>query len=104
VNVKSVEMLFTNARIVAAPQGVAGLPEHVRACFTVATDAAEFARGVLEALALGPLEDGPALAARIKARQEFDFKRIERVIAAMQAVLVSRGRTRQPDMHQEAVQ
>jgi len=100
VNVKSVEMLFTQARIVSAPQGVAGLPDHVRACFNVAGDARGFAQAVLDSLDQGALKEGAELSARIKAREEFDFKRIERVLAAMQGVLSSRGHIASTDVHQ----
>lgn len=85
VNVKSVEMLFTAARIVSAPQGVAGLPDHVRACFSVAADAPGFAQAVIDSLARGPLSPELELPTRLQARREFDFTRIERVLAVIQA-------------------
>lgn len=83
VNVKSVEMLFSPARLVSAPQGVAGLPGHVQACFAVADEPDAFAAAVLRALdedAASPGELGPE---RRRARGEFDFARMHDVLAVL---------------------
>ncbi|MBI5334960.1 MAG: glycosyltransferase [Burkholderiales bacterium] len=50
VNLKSVEMLFTDAGLVSTPVGVMGLPDAVRSCFEVAADASGFAAGIERAL------------------------------------------------------
>lgn len=80
VNVKSVEMLFAPAHLVSAPQGVAGLPPHVQACFAQAQTADMFAEAVLAKL------DAPephADALRVAARAEFGFERAQQVLAVM---------------------
>lgn len=56
VNVKSIEMLFAGRPVVSTPQGVHGLPESVKACFTIAGDADDFAQGVADA---GNVRDNP---------------------------------------------
>lgn len=51
VNIKSIEMLFTSARLVSTAQGLQGLPEPARQCFDVADTPQAFARAVLAGLA-----------------------------------------------------
>ncbi len=83
VNVKSVEMLFTPAWLVATSQGVAGLPEHVRACFAVANDAESFADAIKNALSFAPMMNSSALVQRECARQEFDYSKVKAVLRSM---------------------
>lgn len=92
MNVKSVEMLFTPARLVSAPQGVAGLPEHVCACFAVASDAEGFARAVEQALCQGPLMGADEQAQRQRARAEFDYTRVVDVLRIMSRHQVAQSR------------
>lgn len=80
VNVKSVEMLFAPAHLVSAPQGVAGLPPHVQACFAQAQTAEAFAEAILAKL---HAPDPQADALRVAARAEFGFERVEQVLAVM---------------------
>lgn len=81
VNVKSVEMLFAPAHLVSAPQGVAGLPAHVQACFAQAETADAFALAVLNKLEAA---DTYVTDARLMACAEFGFERIERVLDVME--------------------
>lgn len=83
VNVKSVEMLFTPARLVSTPQGVAGLPEHVRSCFSVVQEAEPFARAVLDGLARWPSLDDSEMLQREHARQEFGYGKVKAVLQCM---------------------
>jgi hypothetical protein len=53
LNVKSAEMLFSGKTVVTTPQGVAGLPDNVRACFKIAASASEFAEMCLSAIGDG---------------------------------------------------
>ena len=88
VNVKSVEMLFTPARLVASPQGVAGLPPFVQDCFDVTSETDGFARAVLSALQ--PISDHAEQAvstARRLARAEFEYTRMLGVLGDMQAAI-----------------
>lgn len=92
VNVKSVEMLFSPALLVSAPQGVAGLPEHVRRCFRLASEPADFAREIKAAVVAAA--DGNVamdVAARRQAQAEFGAQRIVNVLDEMAAV-VGQGR------------
>lgn len=81
VNVKSVEMLFAPAALVSAPQGVAGLPQHVKACFRLASEPRAFAQEVLHVLAS---EGGVDATARAQAQAEFGSRRITGVLEEMQ--------------------
>lgn len=54
VNLKSVEMLFTDAALVSTPTGVQGLPPAAQACFELADDPLAFARAIEAALATPP--------------------------------------------------
>lgn len=67
VNLKSVEMLFTNAALVSTTVGVKGLPAEAKACFAVADDAAGFASAIERGLSSG----AAGLAARVAAREPF---------------------------------
>lgn len=80
VNVKSVEMLFAPAHLVSAPQGVAGLPAHVQACFAQASTPEAFAEAVLSKLNAPCFHDDPL---RVAARAEFGFGRMRQVLAVM---------------------
>lgn len=51
VNLKSVEMLFTDAALVSTSVGVGGLPPEAKACFMVADAANEFAEAIKSGLA-----------------------------------------------------
>lgn len=87
VNVKSVEMLYTPARLVSAPQGVAGLPAHVAACFEMASEPEAFAKAIERALQAGPLTEGEDMQARRRARAEFDYARAGEVLRVMRSHL-----------------
>lgn len=87
VNVKSVEMIFTPARLVASPQGVAGLPAGVRDCFSVAHDADGFINAIKLALEKGDIVHENEVHMRQAARAEFDYGRICRVLNEMQSDL-----------------
>lgn len=50
VNLKSVEMLFTEAALVSTSVGVKGLPQAAQACFAIADDSDAFASAVRQAL------------------------------------------------------
>lgn len=83
VNVKSVEMLYTPARLVSAPQGVAGLPPHVARCFAIASEPEAFACAIERALDAGRLTGGADMLARQQARAEFDYARAADVLRVM---------------------
>ncbi|KAA3652757.1 MAG: glycosyltransferase [Proteobacteria bacterium] len=51
VNLKSVEMLFSDAALVSTSVGVGGLPQQVKACFAVEDDARKFATAIENGLA-----------------------------------------------------
>jgi polysaccharide biosynthesis protein PslH len=70
MNLKSVEMLFSNTGLVSTPAGVQGMPEAVMQCFAVAGDAPGFAALVQRALDTGA-PDASALALRAAARAPF---------------------------------
>jgi hypothetical protein len=53
VNLKSVEMLFSNAALVSTSVGVAGLPATAKGCFEVADTPDTFASAILQALDVG---------------------------------------------------
>lgn len=82
VNVKSVEMLFSPAQIVATQQGTAGLPDHVKDCFLQSDTPEGFAQAIGQALAVAqdPQANANTLLQRQAARNEFDFKRIAKVL------------------------
>jgi len=85
VNVKSVEMLFSHAVLVSAPQGVAGLPDSVRSCFHVTSEAQGFSDEILRGLSS---ETNEAISeARVRARNEFSSQRIGIVLNEMQDVV-----------------
>lgn len=84
VNVKSVEMLFAPAHLVSTPQGVAGLPDEVSACFQVALDKQDFAHAVLSAIH-SPGLSGEALERRHMAREHFSFARALQVVDVLRA-------------------
>jgi polysaccharide biosynthesis protein PslH len=54
VNLKSVEMLFSDAALVSTAAGVQGLPQHVKACFQQGETAQELAALVRQALVQPP--------------------------------------------------
>lgn len=50
VNLKSVEMLFSDAALVSTPVGVAGIPDAAKACFAVAESSEAFAAAIVQGL------------------------------------------------------
>jgi glycosyltransferase involved in cell wall biosynthesis len=64
VNLKSVEMLFTEAALVSTPVGVKGMPELAQACFSVADGAEDFAAAVARGLSPAWTGQGDRPAAR----------------------------------------
>jgi polysaccharide biosynthesis protein PslH len=80
-------MLFSPARLVSAPQGVAGVPKHVQACFKVATQPQAFADAVLAELAMGPERTPAEQDALTKARDEFGFDRAAEVMQIIHAAI-----------------
>ena len=70
VNLKSVEMLFSDAQLLSTSTGVQGLPPDVAACFHVADDPAEFAAKLDLLRKAGPLT-AEVLARRQASREEF---------------------------------
>jgi len=66
VNLKSVEMLFSDAGLVSTTVGVAGLSDSAKRCFAIADSAEGFASAVLAAL--GAVPD---LSERIGVRSSF---------------------------------
>lgn len=64
VNLKSVEMIFSDASLVSTSVGVRGLPDEGKACFLIADDAGAFAAQIVRGLALGKRRDGRRDAAR----------------------------------------
>ena len=66
VNLKSVEMLFTDAALVSTSVGIKGLPEASRRCFEVADEPEEFAGAISRALEQSCMPNG-----REAARQAF---------------------------------
>ena len=70
VNLKSVEMLFSDAQLLSTSTGVQGLPAEVGNCFRVADDPAEFA-AMLDDLWRASQVAGPELGRRDIARQVF---------------------------------
>ena len=67
VNLKSVEMVFSNAALVSTSHGVSGMPPSARSCFVVADTPAEFAAATMHALAGAK----PDVEARDAARRAF---------------------------------
>ncbi|CAG2140128.1 hypothetical protein LMG31506_02170 [Cupriavidus yeoncheonensis] len=67
VNLKSVEMLFSNASLVSTSVGVSGLPPDVKACFQVSDDPVGFAENIMRCLT-APAHDN---AKRVAARRYF---------------------------------
>ncbi|MDC6166636.1 glycosyltransferase [Paucibacter sp. XJ19-41] len=67
VNLKSVEMLFSDAALVSTPVGVKGMPEAAKDCFAVAATPQAFALAITQALAAS----APPAAKRAAARRLF---------------------------------
>jgi glycosyltransferase involved in cell wall biosynthesis len=76
VNLKSVEMLFTDAALVSTSVGAGGLPAQVQACFALADKPADFAQAISTALV-----DSIALDLRVNARSYFTFSAINNIFA-----------------------
>jgi len=72
VNVKSVEMLFTDSPIVTTRAGVQGLAAEAKVAFHVTDDPIEFAASIDEALRRGPVAD----LARAQARALFGSRTV----------------------------
>lgn len=89
VNVKSVEMLFTDSPIVTTRIGVQGLSADVQAAFKVCDDPAEFAAAINTALEHGPMQD----AARDAARAVFGPQAAEELSTRLLALLGQHGPT-----------
>jgi len=70
VNLKSIEMLFSHARLISTPAGVQGLPPEAVGCFEVQADADGFGHALAMALD-APQLPATALAARAIARASF---------------------------------
>lgn len=85
VNLKSVEMLFSQAALVSTPAGVQGLGETVAACFTVRAEAPDFAAAMLSAIDAAPLAP-TELSARIDLQRAFESAGVgAALLVAMQA-------------------
>ena len=81
MNVKSVEMLFSQKPVVTCPQGVAGLPPEIREYFNVANSAEEFAE-----ISLSVLEN-PSEQTNARDLSAFTFQAIKPVIARIESLL-----------------
>jgi hypothetical protein len=79
VNLKSVEMLFSTARLVATPAGVQGLTAQAKACFDVRSDAQGLIEALQQALARGPLTPAD-VEQRVAARQVYAPARAAQVL------------------------
>ena len=105
VNLKSVEMLFSDAHLVSTPAGVQGLPPDAAACFAVHAEAPAFAAEIARALGLGspsasaprsaqasatPVVDGRA--SRMAARAAYAPAGALRVLEDSLGPLLARGR------------
>lgn len=87
VNLKSLDMLCTRARLVSTRVGVTGLPPEAAACFEVHDDAAGFAQAVSAALTAPQLGEAE-LASRARAREPFEAKAVgSRVLALVGEVV-----------------
>ena len=78
VNLKSVEMLFSDAALVSTSLGVKGLPTDAKAVFSVADDAEGFARALASALA----QDSGPVPSRVSLRRTFAGTSMAAMIAA----------------------
>jgi polysaccharide biosynthesis protein PslH len=74
VNLKSVEMLFTQAALVSTTVGAAGLPAAAQACFSLADNPEHFAEAIAKAF-IEPV----ALESRVLVRKIFSFDAINQV-------------------------
>jgi hypothetical protein len=90
VNLKSVEMLFTHARLVSTPGGLQGLTPEAQSCFDVQADAAGFAQALARALHAGPQQDDPQ---RMAARAPFAPAQAARLLRTRLEALVGQGRS-----------
>lgn len=90
VNLKSVEMLFTRARLVSTPAGVQGLPPQAEACFDVHSDVAGFAQALTRALQAGPPSDD---AQRLVARAPFAPVEAAHLLRTSLEALVGQGQS-----------
>lgn len=88
VNLKSVEMLFTDSPVVTTAIGVQGLDVATRDAFVIADTPEVFARGVLDALAAGPRVDSR----RAAVRDRFGIKGAESFSAQLSALLAKGAR------------
>lgn len=76
VNLKSVEMLFSDAALVSTSAGVQGLPDAAKACFELCDDASVFAAAVDAALLSRPSD----VSSRLGARRLFESSAAEGVL------------------------
>lgn len=83
VSIKSIEMLMANRPIVSTPQGVAGLPDHVKPYFEIATDARSFAEAIVKLL----LNPCPIQVDRTLLESLFGYQAIEVVLSDIRALI-----------------
>lgn len=98
VNTKCIEMLFTPAGLVATPVALQGLAEEAQRCFAVSDDPATFADLVIQRQAGVAAQQG----LRDAARACYDSRRIERLIAVLQASAQVAPRSMQGAQHASA--
>jgi hypothetical protein len=78
VNLKSVEMLFSDAALVSTRVGVKGMSEEAKACFNIADDAEAFARGIQDGVEVGKRYDER----RDAVRGQFSMAAVTNALAA----------------------
>jgi len=88
INVKSVEMLFTDSPIVVSPVGVQGFSPRFREAFIVVEDADDFIAAIHDALEKGPVPD----AERAPLRREFGRSAAQRFSDDLYGKIVSFSR------------
>lgn len=91
VNLKSVEMLFSDAQLVSTSAGLAGLPTEVQSCFSTADEPREFATAVRAACAAGAINESQRLE-RHRARAYFESR--NHAMTVLQVLAVAAERTR----------
>lgn len=81
VNLKSVEMLFTDAALVSTQVGAGGLPAQVQACFALADEPGDFARAISQAL-----NENINREQRLSARSFFSFSAINNIFTDLECI------------------
>lgn len=84
VNIKSVEMLFTPARLVSTNEGVAGLPDAVKHHFQLANSPLEFKAAILQSLGQ---DTAPVSAEREAARGYFAASRAVELLQTLRGLV-----------------